>query len=145
MGKYTSTEMKRYNYLVSEIEAAYHESSFKLGVSGSVLRILYTICDEGEKCPLSDITRKTGLSKQTVNSAVHKLEKDGIVFLEAADGKSKNVCLTEKGVSFSQKSVAKIMDIENDIFASWNSADVEKYLELTERYLHALKEKINKL
>lgn len=145
MNKYTSKDMKRYNYLVSEIDAAYHESSFRLGVSDSVLRILYTICDEGESCPLTDISRKTGLCKQTVNSAVHKLEKDGIVFLEAADGKSKNVCLTEKGVSFSQKTVTKIMDIENDIFASWESSDVEKYLELTEKYLHALKDKINTL
>lgn len=145
MNKYTSKDMKRYNYLVSEIDAAYHESSFRLGVSDSVLRILYTICDEGESCPLTDISRKTGLCKQTVNSAVHKLEKDGIVFLEAADGKSKNVCLTEKGVSFSQKTVTKIMDIENDIFASWESSDVEKYLELTEKYLRALKDKINTL
>lgn len=145
MGKYTSNKMKRYNYLVSEIEAVYHESSIRLGISDSVLRILYTICDQGEKCPLANITRKTGLSKQTVNSAVHKLEKDNIVFLEAADGKSKNVCLTEKGISFSQSSVVKIMNIENEIFDSWESSDVEKYLELTEKYLHALKDKINKL
>lgn len=145
MKKYTSNEMKRFNYLVSEIDAAYHESSFKLGLSDSVLRILYTVCDAGEKCSLSDISRKTGLCKQTVNSAVHKLEKDEIIFLEAADGKSKNVCLTEKGVILSKNTVSRIMQIENDIFDSWESADVEKYLKLTENFLVSLKNKINEL
>ena len=145
MKNYTSKEMNRYNYLVSEIDAAYHESSLRLGISDSVMRILYTVCDTGEKCPLAEISRKTGLSKQTVHSAVHKLEKENIIYLEAADGKSKNVCLTKKGIEIAQKTALRIIDIENNIFSSWESADVEKYLELTEKYLISLKEKINKL
>ncbi len=145
MKNYTSKEMNRYNYLVSEIDAAYHESSLRLGISDSVMRILYTVCDAGEKCPLAEISRKTGLSKQTVHSAVHKLEKENIIYLEAADGKSKNVCLTKKGIEIAQKTALRIIDIENNIFSSWESADVEKYLELTEKYLISLKEKINKL
>lgn len=145
MKNYTSKEMKRYNYLVSEIDAAYHESSLRLGISDSVMRILYTICDAGGKCPLAEISRKTGLSKQTVHSAVHKLEKENIIYLEAADGKSKNICLTQKGIEISQNTALRIIEIENNIFSSWESSDVEKYLELTEKYLISLKEKINKL
>ena len=33
------------------------------------------------------------------------------------------------------------MQAENEIFASWPEADVEKYLELTEHFLTALGEK----
>ena len=35
----------RYNYLVGEIDATYHELSTKFGLSDSMMRILYTICD----------------------------------------------------------------------------------------------------
>ena len=35
----------------------------------------------------------------------------------------------------------RLIEMENDIFASWEKNDVEKYLELTERFLTSLKEK----
>ena len=38
----------------------------------------------------SDIVKATGLSKQTLNSAIRKLEKDGIIILEKMNEKSKN-------------------------------------------------------
>lgn len=37
----------------------------------------------------SDIVKATGLSKQTLNSAIRKLEKDGIIILEKMNEKSK--------------------------------------------------------
>ena len=42
-----SKKLKRYNYLVGEIDATYHELSTKFGLSDSMMRILYTICDNG--------------------------------------------------------------------------------------------------
>ena len=96
MKSYSSKDMKRCNHLLGEIEAVYHEIALKFGLSDSTMIILYTICDEGDKCFLKDICRRSGLSKQTVNSALRKLEKEGIVRLEAAGARSKNVCLTER-------------------------------------------------
>ena len=77
-----SKKLKRYNYLVGEIDATYHELSTKFGLSDSMMRILYTICDNGTDCPLQKICRLTGLSKQTINSALRRLEQEGIVYLE---------------------------------------------------------------
>lgn len=145
MVRNSSKEMKRYNHLHSEIEATYHEASLKLGVSDSVSKILYAICSVGDKLLLNDVCRNTGLSKQTVNSAIRKLEEDGIVYLEAVDGKSKRVCLTEKGKSFSTNTAVRLIEIENAIFESWTEDDVQRYLELTERFLGSLKEEIKTL
>ena len=50
-------EMKRFNYLLGEIEAVYHEVFFKLGLSDSAAKILYTICDEGDGCLLREVRR----------------------------------------------------------------------------------------
>lgn len=141
----SSKEMKRFNHLHGEIEATYHESSLKFGISDSVTKILYTICSVGDSFLLNDICRNTGLSKQTVNSAIRNLENDGIVYLEAVDGKSKKVCLTEKGKLFAANTAFRLIEIENAIFESWSNDDVQKYLELTERFLTSLKEKVEQL
>lgn len=104
--------------------------------------VLYTILDMGDPCPLREICRSAGISKQTVNSALRRLEADGMIYLENTDGKNKNVCLTEEGQKFSEQTVRKIIKMENDIFASWPKEDVEQYLALTERYLQNFREQL---
>lgn len=137
--------MKRFNYLLGELDAVYHEMSLKLGLSDSAMIILYTICDQGECCPLQDICRYSGLSKQTVNSALRKLEAEGVLYLEAAGSRNKTVCLTEKGMGLAERTVKRIMQAENEIYTSWPEQDVEKYLELTEHFLTALQEKAGQM
>ena len=79
MNNCLSNEMKRYNHLVGEINAVYHEISLNLGLSDSAMVILYSICDNGDSCLLQEISRRSGVSKQTINSAIRKLEKEGII------------------------------------------------------------------
>ncbi|MDE6993469.1 MAG: MarR family transcriptional regulator [Lachnospiraceae bacterium] len=134
-----SQKLKRYNYLVGEIDAAYHEISTNLGLSDSVMRILYTICDNGADCPLQKICRLTGLSKQTINSALRKLEKEGFIYLEPLGPKNKNVCLTDTGKHMAKQTACQVLAMENEIFASWPPEDVERYIELTEAYLRDLR------
>lgn len=140
-----SKELKRYNHLIGEINAVYHEMSLKSGLSDSAMNILYTICEHGTKCPLQEICRLSGLSKQTVNSAIRKLESEGIIYLEPFSQKSKTVCLTEDGISLAEQTAGQILRVENDIFASWPREDVENYIKLTEDYLLALRNKADKL
>lgn len=145
MGYGPSKVMRRFNHLVGEIDGVYHEMSLKLGLSDSAMIVLYTICDSGSSCPLRDICLRSGLSKQTVNSALRKLEAEGVVYLEPVSARSKSVCLTEAGQALAAETAGRIIRIENDIFDSWPQADVEQYLELTERFLLALREKAEQL
>lgn len=137
-----SQEIKRFNLITSETDAAYHEISLKLGLSDSASIILYTICIFGESCLLNDICKMSGLKKQTVNSALRNLEQDGIIYLKSADGRKKTVFLTEKGKTLCQNTVYHIINIENQIFGSWKREEIETYMELHERYLREFKEKI---
>lgn len=136
---------KRYNYLTMETEAAYHNASVKLGLSDSISLILYTICNNDGICLLGDICRLAGMRKQTLNSAIRKLEAEEIVYLKAADGKKKYVCLTEKGKMLSEKTVLKLIRIENEILESWTEEERETYVRLAEKYLKSFKEKIKNL
>lgn len=135
---------KRYSYLTSEIDTLYHEAALKLGVSDSAMRILYSICMSGETCPLSEIVRLSGISKQTISSALHKLEREGIVRL-SAEGKKKRVCLTDAGKDLAGRTALRILQVEDEIFTSWTEEECAAYMELTEKYLRAFKEKIGEL
>ena len=142
MTQLMTTELKRLNYLTSEIDAAYHEAALKLGLSDSTMMVLYAACNNGGSCLLSEISKISGTSRQTINSALRKLEADGMIYLEADRGRRKKVCLTKKGMDCSKNGVAKLARLENEILGSWLEEEQEKYLELTQRYLSALKQKI---
>ena len=81
----------QYTYLAGEINALYHEAAVKTGVSDSVQNILYVICEKGDRCLQSEISKLTGISRQTINSAIHKLEKEGIITLDGLKKYMENV------------------------------------------------------
>ena len=138
-----NAQMKRFNFLMSEIDTAYHDAALKLGMSDSVMLVLYTLCSCGGECMLGDIT--SGVSKQTVNSALRKLESEGIVYLEAFEGRKKKVYLTEKGRQHAGDTVLRVIEAENGIFASWSDEERSTYIDLTQRYLADFREKVKEL
>lgn len=142
MSNYLSAEMKQFNYLSSEITATYHDAAVKMGLSDSAMMVLYAICNHGEECLINDIVRLSGISKQTINSALRKLERADIVYLRNFSGRKKKVCLTENGKALAKSTVCKIIEIENEIFHSWSKDEREAYIQLTQKYLSMLKEKV---
>lgn len=134
-------DIRRYNHLLGELDGVYHDISLRLGLSDSTSKILYTLCDLGDGCALSLVCRRTGLSKQTVNSAIRKLEAEGVLYLRAAGGKGKNIFLTPDGRALCDRTARRILELENEILAGWTQQDVAQYLDLTERFLQALRDK----
>ena len=138
-------EMRRFNYLTSEINAAYHEAALKLGISDSAMQILYTICNNGESCLISDICRLTGISKQTINSALRKLEEENVLYLEVYKGRSKIIRLTENGKALAERTVMRIIEIENRIFEAWPEEKKNLYLSFTQEYLDMFQKETEQL
>ena len=138
-----NNEMLRFNNLISEISALYHEASVRLGVSDSAMQILYTVCSSEGDCIISDVCRMTGISKQTVNSSLRNLEKDGILYLEQCGGRKRIIRLTEKGQQFADKTARKLIEVENKIYAKWSTDDKEQYIALTKKYLEMFREELN--
>lgn len=130
-----SKQLRRFNRLVGETDAVYHELANRLGLSDSAFQILYTLRAEGGACPLRDICAFSGLTKQTVNSALRKLEAEGSVTTESSGARHKTVTLTPRGAELAEKTVAKVIEIENEILGSWPAEDLEKYIRLTEEFL----------
>ncbi|MGL5722412.1 MAG: MarR family winged helix-turn-helix transcriptional regulator [Brevinema sp.] len=138
-------EIHKINYLCSRMDTLYHQASLKLGITDSVSIILYTIYDAGGHCLLSDIYKKSIISKQTVNSAIRGLEADGILYLEQHTGRSKKIILTEKGKEYVDKTVVKIYKAEMQAFESWPEEEINTYINLTEKYIDCFHKQIEKL
>lgn len=79
------------NCLASDLDSLYHQATLKLGLSDSVLFVLYLVYENDGRCPLNDIRKATNISKQTLNSAVRKLEHEDIIYLEQNGGRAENV------------------------------------------------------
>ena len=137
--------IKHINLLHSEIGNVYHDISVQMGLSDSVSNILYAICNFGDTCLLGDIVNMTGIPKQTLNSALRKMEANGILHLETVEKRRKKVVLTESGKLLAQKTAGEIIRMENEIFSSWEEEELAISMELIQRYLNQLKEKAKEL
>lgn len=135
---------REYSHLNGEINSLYHEAAVNAGISDSVLNILYVICEKGDRCFQSEVFKLTGISRQTINSAIRKLEKDGIVYLEQGQGRNTIVCLTEKGKKFSEEKIYPLFEMENEIWIEWTTEEQQQYVALTQKYRDALKKALEK-
>ena len=94
---------EHYTYLAGEINALYHDAAVKMGISDSVQNILYVICEKGDQCLQSDISKLTGISRQTINSAIRKLEKDEIIYLKTGKRKKYGCLFNRKRQVFCRR------------------------------------------
>lgn len=145
MKKKALEKLHRINYLGAEMDALYHQASLRLGVSDSVMRALYTVYDNGGTCLLSDIYKQSGISKQTVNSAIRKLESEEILYLEQENGRGKRVHLTEKGKDYVEKNVARLYAVECEIFASWTEEEIDSYICFMEKYNEMFRQQLEQM
>lgn len=128
-------KIHRINYLFAEMDALYHQAALKLGMADSIMRVLYTIHDNGERCPLAEIYKRSGISKQTVNSAIRKLEEEEILYLEHYRGRTKMAILTRKGRDYVEQTVARLFAAEVGAFSSWAETEIDAHIRYLERYL----------
>lgn len=136
---------REYTHLHGEINSLYHEAAVNAGISDSVLNILYVICEKGDRCYQSEVFKLTGISRQTINSAIRKLEKDGLVYLEQGQGRNTIVCLTEKGKKFSSEKIYPLFEMENEIWSEWTAEEQQQYVTTERKYRDALKKHLKNL
>lgn len=137
--------MVEYNNVQNQILYAYHEASVKLGISDAEFDILYVLNSEGSGCLQSALYKKTGASKSTINTCLHKMMERGLIELKASGGRNTAVYLTEKGERHSEQTVARIIEIENEIFSSLTSNEKKQLVEINKKYFFMFKEKLKSL
>ena len=142
MENHLDETIAQFNCLTEEVDSIYHQAAVKLGVSDSVLFVLYMLHTHGGERLLYDIYKLSGISKQTINSAVRKLEQEKLVYLEKYDGRSKLVCLTEYGKVRAEQTAGRLLEAERKAFSQWSEEELSIYLSLIRKHNTALREQI---
>ena len=145
MGRNDTDMMYRVNCLASDLDALYHQAALRLGLSDSVMFVLYLVYERAGKCPLNAICKETSISKQTINSAIRKLEGEAVIYLEQTGGRAKTVCLTEKGKEYAESTVARLLHAERSAFDGWTAEEIEQYLRLMEKYNEHFRRQIERM
>lgn len=139
-------ELKQFNTVIKEIDAAYGEMAKDSGLTDSAFWALYYLAQmEGSRTQKA-ICDQWALSKQTVNNAVRDLEKSGYIYLteSAIDKRSKQILLTEKGQCFSDEHIGRIFRIEEAVFAGMTSAERLSLVTINQKYLKLLHQEMKK-
>lgn len=137
--------LKEYNYLWRKIEKLWHEIAWKAGVSDSTYEIFSTILELGEGCHQKDICNRNSISKQTIHSAIKKLEREGLIEVRKEHGKDKRVYLTLQGKDLVKEKILPAAEAENQVFAEMTEEESRELVRLTEKYLIQLQAKIEQL
>lgn len=80
------------------------------------------------------------IGKQTVNSSIHKLEREGVVVLESGPGRRGLLAhLTPAGRKFAERTVAPMIEAELAALREFDDSELELSLFLGRRYTDALR------
>lgn len=135
-----------YNQLLKECNTLYHSVATELGLSDCAFWILYTLHDSNQLVKQSDICDNASMPRQTVNSALKKLEKDGYLTLRRIDGKmGKSIHLTDKGEAFVAQNITPIMRAEEKACASFSKEETEMFLNIFASLVKRLDEEISNI
>lgn len=134
-------ELNRLNKAIAEL---YHDLCVRLGISDSVFDIFYAIAALGDGCCQKDICDYAFTSKQTIHSAIHKLEKEGMLRLSPGKGREMHIYLTAAGEQFTREKIDPVIAGENEALSQMPSDETDQLLLLTEKYASCLRGQLQK-
>jgi DNA-binding MarR family transcriptional regulator len=85
------------------------------------------------------------MSKQTLNSAIRKLEAAGFLYLEPGDGRGKNIRLTCSGKQCMETTARRLSEAEQRVFSNWEEEDRAAYARLLEKHLQDFQKELTSL
>ena len=122
-----------------ESSELYRDIAASFGLSESAWDILYAIYLAGDKgISQRDICEQMCVGKQTVNSSIHKLAREGVVSL-SREGRASVVKLTETGAALAARAVAPVIAAEQAALADLGEDGQAQALALLRRYTDALR------
>ena len=123
------------NLCEREIIRICHEYEMKHNISDTAFWILYTIHGSEERMTQTDICSSLYAPRQSTNTALIKLEEDGIIEkIPVPDNKkSKYVVLTERGKAFAGSIVLPMKQAEQKTLAAFTDEEIEIYLNVMKK------------
>lgn len=132
--------LTKYNGLFKENDEIYRKAAKKLGLSDGVFWILYSLRDAGGDVTLSVLCGELYMPKQTVHSALKKMEQEGyICFSDGRDRRSRYIRLTEKGSALAADTVDRVIEAETAAFSGLSGEEREAFISVFHKYTGLLR------
>ncbi len=136
-------KLMKYNNSFKSVDKTYRSIAKLFGMGECTFWIIYTLRMEPPPLTQHDICDFQYQPKQTVNSALKKMEAEGlIVFSQGDDRRNKYVSLTEKGIRLAQKTVDRFCDAEVAALLRLNEAEHGQLSLLLAEYNNLLNDEI---
>lgn len=133
---------REYDRLYKEMDDLYHAVAKEEGLSDSAFIIFYVIFELGDGCLQKEICERAFVSKQTIHSSIHNLEKEGYLRLEQGKGRDRRIHLTDKGEILAREKVIPVVRAENAVLDNMTEREKEELLRLSAKYVSILREKL---
>lgn len=145
-GNNLTQRLYEYNTIIKENDELYRGVARTLGLPDCAFWILYALRESAQVLTQSEICNAMYQPKQTVNSALKKLEADGyIALLEMNDRRSKQIHLTEEGQRLAEKTVDRVVAVEAQAMAGLTVQEQEDFIRLFRKYTDLLRNSMQTL
>ena len=130
-----------------EQNAIYHSVAAKFGLTDTALWVLYCISEPDEDQTQQDLCRRGFYAKQTINTAIAGLAKNGFVELIPVPGtrNHKKIHLTPKGEELVDRTARPLKIAEENTYGRISEEELSAYLETANRLNEYLREETDKL
>lgn len=141
-----TNNLLEYNEIIKENDEIYRHLAKNFGLSECTFWILYSLRTTPAPLTQSELCKLLYEPKQTINSALKKLESEGCLMLtKGGDRRSKTITLTEKGYALSNQTVDTVIASEEHAMSSLKESEQTLFLQLFHKYTDALKKQIKEL
>ena len=127
-----------------EQNAIYHAAAAKFGLTDTELWVLYCISEPDEDRTQQDLCRRGFYAKQTINTAITGLAKDGLVELIPIPG-TRNHNLTPAGRELAARTALPLKAAEEAAYGRFSEEELLAYLETVNKLNAYLREETEKL
>lgn len=134
-----------YNHLYKEFDDIYHDAALNASLSDSAFDILYGIFELGDGCLQRDICRTSCIPKQTINSAIRKMEANGWIELKPGKERSMQIFLTDTGRQIQQEKIYPVIQAENNALSVLSPEEWDQLILFHQKYAAALRSEFMKL
>ncbi len=138
--------LSEYNEIIKENDEIYRHLAKNFHMPECTFWILYTLRTAHAPLTQSELCKILYEPKQTVNSALKKLEAEGFLSLAVgSDRRSKTITLTDKGQTLAGQTVDLVISAEKHSLLSLEETEQDLFLQLFHKYTDALKQQITEL
>lgn len=130
-----------------EQDSLYHAMAVHYGLSDTAMWVLYYVSGATGDCTQQELCRQGFFPKQTINTTINKLVKNGFAELIPIPGtrNQKKIKLTDAGVQLAQGTTAHMQEAEQKAYGRLTPEELHLYLSVTTRLTDYLREETENL